>query len=757
MSDCHAAKISNDEAVDRISAARRTSPCVTAVRNMGVTPRLYPPAAGDDVGADDLPQLREERNCMPSHTQARKLLSKCIELPEYAHWSFDEYFDKAALVGKQDGDVEICCQTPVRWIEAGILGPNSSSVWHHQDVEITRMCTMGDMFSENGARNPFHHEVFVMDVILNRAMCEPSASTPKMGEKKELPTVDPDQVVMVRCFKPENQDASVDWKFRTMICFIPAAGVFYCLRERRRKDVGIENTMIPFDMSWLRMRRHIGVDGKAAYGFADGGYVRRFSTGLGSCPKDNRIPVWRIRSCRHDRMERIIYRALQCHDCEGPKMAPDVAAGQSSSKPPEALAAEYNSCLAKAKSAKANGRHYANGWHYSGRLQKSCLIIDPKVDPCVDIMIDVAATGCCTDRQTTVMIRHLLGGDKKQTETKRRIRRGLRDITFHNTLVRERMGSVGTVRASGGDYGKMYAIGTRVHLNGNVIPYGTNNAVPQPLLRKVVVAMCDIGRYCFPEVVSVIQDVEGDTGMPPVSPMDGSDPLKVLAVQKEVAPLVPSNVATLPPLEEVAVDNNSTQAKCLREKTVMFQRRQRVGYTIDMSVNLGNTSHYDVHDASQGFSVWTEEHPGVAKDWYFIMPNVHGRRLDGSSFAGVAIKLHHGTAISWDGRVVRHCTSITMPDGIDGRSPLDSHRKGDFANHVYGTFTAAKERIVQAGRKFAAAAAASMTEGETPIGDAEPVVEGEPAVIAEEVQIEGLTDVPAFWDSYVIPKKQRRL
>jgi hypothetical protein len=46
---------------------------------------------------------------------------------------------------------------------------------------------------------------------------------------KELPAVDPDWVAMVRSFKPENQDASVYWKFCTMICFIPAAGVFYCL------------------------------------------------------------------------------------------------------------------------------------------------------------------------------------------------------------------------------------------------------------------------------------------------------------------------------------------------------------------------------------------------------------------------------------------------------------------------------------------------------------------------------------------------
>ena len=136
-------------AVDDIGAARRTSPCVTAVKNMGATPRLYPPAPNDDhVGADDLPQEREERNCMPSHTQARKLLSKCIELPEYAHWSFDDYFDKAVLAGQHRSDGEMCCQTPVRWIEAGILGPNSGSAWHRKDVEIARMCEMSNMFPD---------------------------------------------------------------------------------------------------------------------------------------------------------------------------------------------------------------------------------------------------------------------------------------------------------------------------------------------------------------------------------------------------------------------------------------------------------------------------------------------------------------------------------------------------------------------------------------------------------------------------------
>ena len=63
-----------------IGATRRTSPCVTAVRNMGATPRLISYVI-EEWGADSLPQAREERTCMPSQTQTRNLLSKYIELP----------------------------------------------------------------------------------------------------------------------------------------------------------------------------------------------------------------------------------------------------------------------------------------------------------------------------------------------------------------------------------------------------------------------------------------------------------------------------------------------------------------------------------------------------------------------------------------------------------------------------------------------------------------------------------------------------
>ena len=39
-----------------------------------------------------------------------------------------------------------------------------------------------------------------------------------------------------------------------------------------------------------------------------------------------------------------------------------------------------------------------------------------------------------------------------------------------------------------------------------------------------------------------------------------------------------------------------------------------------------------------------------------------------------------------------------MPDGVDGERVSGGKGRQDFANYLYGTFTAAKERVVQAGR-----------------------------------------------------------
>jgi hypothetical protein len=80
------------------------------------------------------------------------------------------------------------------------------------------------------------------------------------------------------------------------------------------------------------------------------------------------------------------------------------------------------------------------------------------------------------------------------------------------------------------------------------------------------------------------------------------------------------------------------------------------GNVIMISRNLGNSAHLDNADGSRSIAVWVEEEPGSANNWSFLLPDVS---IDGS--LGVVIKLFHGAVVSWDGRKVRHCSSIPEP------------------------------------------------------------------------------------------------
>ena len=79
------------------------------------------------------------------------------------------------------------------------------------------------------------------------------------------------------------------------------------------------------------------------------------------------------------------------------------------------------------------------------------------------------------------------------------------------------------------------------------------------------------------------------------------------------------------------------------------------GSRMMISVNLANSPHYDEGDTSRSVAVWVEEKPGQSRNWFFVMPNMS---YQGSK--GVVVKLMHGLVISWDGRDVFHCTSMTQ-------------------------------------------------------------------------------------------------
>ena len=594
----------------------------------------------EDSSVENVKKLpdRLPREFLPSQEQMLALLVKGLS---FVPGSLDEKlfkktFRRAAKKGSCcPGNVKLC-GTPLSFIL------NSLDTVYHCGYDVQQLSSISDMFPEHnaGAETSIHfvQKIYLMDVILNRSM-SPSSCPPPSAHEAVL--IDPDIVAVMRCFEDDDLMDGVDFKFRTCLAFIPDAGVFYCARERRHPDSGVDNTLIPLDMSWLRLHCCHHQDGSRFHTFGDG-YVKRLLVDDGQL-----VSIWRIglRSKSQYIHTQKIYRACQCSDQMGPKMAPDVFSGEDAGTWPQAaLAAMYNCKLASATSAREGGRHYALGClHFN--IPPTCWILDPTCDPIIDVIIDIDDEGNCTDRQSVLRIRHV------QT-LHRGAGRWLDTITTCNSAIHCGV-QTSNARAGKSDVGSMHALGTNI-TKGTMkpVPYATNRSVPQDMLRDMVVALHAIGKACFPDVLGVIMGLEADSGLESVPPMDGDG------------------------------------VEC-------------VGYTIDMSVNLGNASHYDIHDASQGYAVWTEDNPSVGFNWYFILPNVHGVKPDGATFSGLAVRLCHGAAISWDGRVLRHCSSISMPDGPHGERVTRGARQ-KFQNNLYGTFTAAKEKVVSAGRDLCA-------------------------------------------------------
>jgi len=111
----------------------------------------------------------------------------------------------------------------------------------------------------------------------------------------------------------------------------------------------------------------------------------------------------------------------------------------------------------------------------------------------------------------------------------------------------------------------------------------------------------------------------------------------------------------------------SHEAKQGRVPPTSMGGDEGVAQRIVISRDLGNPSHYDVFDGSMSVAIWTELLPGDAENWYLVFPNV----IHQKEKKAVMIKLFHGVGISWNGRIIRHCTSVT------------TLRNG---NHVFGNF-----------------------------------------------------------------------
>lgn len=761
---------------------RRTLPAASGVKNLGQSARVtgvHLGGAGAGVGGS----RRSLRSSLPSACQIMRLLSLAV-VPEERK-DFRRRFRNArrdqVLVREEErprgSDKFLCGRTAM-----AVVGTAFECV-------PVQLCSADGMFPETGSTSNYLNEFYVMDVILNRRSQQVVGDDGVINNGGRSGASDPRiDVCPVSCVEGDLGDES-DQLFRAAILFLPQCGVFYCSRDRHLGDAGLPGTFRAYDMSWLGLEK---TDGGVAFGVNS--YVKRFNTdyeSLDDCAKSvghglgapyRRVSAWRISlgflhpACQ----KRVVYRAVQTRDDELPLLAPDFIAGNDyRSVPHEYRAHDYRSRLEASNSAREGCRWYVPGSLHCN-VPTDCLIIDPMSENFVDIFAQIDGIPC---RHSVVSIRYIPkvsnGQDRDRSDM-------LHNILEHCQRFRQSAPRRGAVRANSSDLGAMIPIGTRiveagVDGAGDPVHVKTGYAANayysgEGGLQHVVDDLARVGIACFPQVHAVIRDTEQNSGLSPVSGMDGMlrerDPFLfgvIGATRSDIESAdgkgdvdADDTVAGsadddggedtnercgdddndddddddddddnndddndeeedddegddepndyIPKVGEdyfkiagkwaaaqaqLASGHRSSVRRKLRRLIANLERRRRVGYTIDLSFNLGNSSHYDVNDASQAYSVWLEDCPGKGTNWYFILPNLCGVRPDGTPFSGVAVKLGYGVAISWDGRVVRHCTSVSKPDG-DQNGFVDGNKK--FKNTLYGMFTAAKEKIVRAGR-----------------------------------------------------------
>ncbi|KAI2503991.1 hypothetical protein MHU86_10488 [Fragilaria crotonensis] len=547
-------------------------------------------------------------------------------------------------------------KTPVDWIHSALVETFGSG-----HVSLEKCYSPSQLYEASGARKgQSDFEIVVMDCILSRTIKIHKVKGKKAAKLVDTP-VKMYSYVPLHTTAQENKTsepdiAEADSKcpvglmpkklpgddfFRACVVIVPDAGVFYCHRERRKRTAGVENSHIPMDINWLRLR--CNSKSTSENWFSAGSYVSRIADG------DCCVWKWSVRRSELNLLPpncsivgmaprlkaKSTHNTCQLTDEDGPALPPDFVDGEDLSTRCDCnkLTGLYRHAYSTSNSARRGCRHYAGGFLHKNIDPKTTFVIDPTKCAEMDLLVDVLIRHCdkkaALRRHSVVQIRYLPDVVGEGCDSL------LQDINNHCKEVK-RKGN-GGARAGKGDRGKMHPIGTRIDQWGNKVRYCTSSDPSSVhLLSKAVMATSKLASVTIPGVLRVAQDLENDASMKALDGMNGDG-----------------------------------RCVCCR-----------VAHSMDLSVNLSNASHYDVNDACQGFSIWTEEKPGTTDDWYLVLPNMQGTfPYSDREYYGIAIKLTHGVLISWDGRLIRHCTSIM------------SRNWGD----VFGTFFAAKTKVIKRG------------------------------------------------------------
>ena len=122
---------------------------------------------------------------------------------------------------------------------------------------MERLHCLADFFPEEEKRANLS-EFIIIDVILNHRRVRASADVEGGGIICNGGDHDPDAVRYAPAHCNDDLLQAGDFKYRSLIAFLPGAGVLHCPRERCGTKVGVAGSLvIPLDMSWLRLNKDV--------------------------------------------------------------------------------------------------------------------------------------------------------------------------------------------------------------------------------------------------------------------------------------------------------------------------------------------------------------------------------------------------------------------------------------------------------------------------------------------------------------------
>jgi hypothetical protein len=313
-----------------------------------------------------------------------------------------------------------------------------------------------------------------------------------------------------------------------------------------------------------------------------------------------------------------ICHCIQFSDLEdgAPLLAPDIIREQHFHDQKSARAL-FRQLLADSPSNKFGCRRYVKGsFHHS--IPRTCLHYDVFLQGDMVFQITTHDHNSRPETQSHLSVCTLLNNSE--------LKRALEVATNHFISDRAKFGKA---RHAGGDLGHMTAVGVLAARTGGSL-FETKAGTLDTPFRQVLPDLCRLAAQFahkqFPGLVPAIHHLESTAGITRPSYMGGED---------------------------------------------------GVSSSMVVSVDLANSTHYDVNDASMCFAIFAESKPYSTTGWYFTLPNVLVK-FQNCTYHGLALKLNHGACVHWDGRIIRHGTSV--------------HNRATSDDHTLGFFWAASSR-----------------------------------------------------------------